>query len=79
MAIYKNFTHMWCMIYKNLWYYIYNRKRKGKLGESRGHKAMGLYATYVSNDCQAAERLSGRVVCIFFMKKEIAFCDFFYI
>jgi len=72
MAIYKKFTHMWCMIFKNLWYYIYNRKRKGKLGESRGHKAMGLYATNVSNDCQAAERLSGSLDINLFKKKEVA-------
>jgi len=53
------------MIFRNPCYYIYNTKRKGKLGESRGHKAMGLYATFVSNDCQAAERYSGSFIIIF--------------
>jgi hypothetical protein len=53
-------------------------KRKGKPGESRGRKAMGLYAVFFSNDCQAAEIFSGSFILFISAKKEIDHCDFFF-
>jgi hypothetical protein len=45
-------------------------KRKGKPGESRGRKAMGLYAMHFSNDCQAAVKIKGSFFYLFNRKKK---------